>query len=136
MKGIIYLHPIIANRARPEEDFYKLNLDNVPTILITTFWAKGRNPKHESRMEELEANWKRKGIPGPPPRRYDRTPDAAWDIVSAISTENGIDMQQRGAGSESKSKARLEKPLANNTELSSKDVVIVYALFHFSLFIL
>ena len=84
MKGIIYLQPIAANRAKPEEDFCKLQLENVPTILITTHWKKERNQSYESRMEELEANWKYKCIPGPPPRRYDGTPDAAWDIVVAI----------------------------------------------------
>ena len=84
MKGIIYLQPITANRAKPEEDFYKLRLDNVPTILITTHWKKERDHKQESRMEELEANWRNKQIRGPPPRRYDGSPDAAWDIVTAI----------------------------------------------------
>ena len=91
VKGIIYLQPITATRAKPEEDFYKLQLDNVPAILITTFWTKERNEIHESRMEELEASWKRKDIRGPAPRRYDSTPDAAWDIVTALLTENKID---------------------------------------------
>ena len=84
MKGIVYLQPITANRARPEEDFYSLGLENVPTILMTTFWKRERNEIHESRMKELEASWRRRGIRGPAPRRYDRTPNAAWDIVTTI----------------------------------------------------
>ena len=123
MKGIVYLQPITAIRAKPEEDFYKLLLD-VPTILTTTHWTKERNQTHESRMEELETSWRRKGIPGPPPRRYNNTPDASWDIVTAILTENGIVMQLQD-------ESRVGKPLAKAKELSSKDVVIAYASLSF-----
>ena len=101
MDGVIYLQSITDHRAQPGKYYKRLGLEDVPAVLITTHWTKEPNKILESMVEELEASWKGKGIPGPAPRRYDGTRAAAWGIVSAVLDNDGIDMKQ-GVKSESK----------------------------------
>jgi hypothetical protein len=95
VSGVIYLHPITANRGQPEEEYNRLRklslgkLSDVPVILVTTFWRPDA-PIQEARLQELEERWNSAEIRGPPSARYNDSADCAWDIVRSMEDEMNL----------------------------------------------
>ncbi len=101
MKGVIYLHPITANRGRPEENFKRLKLHSnapdfsiAPVILVTTHWRRHEADKRcLERMQDLTVGWtSESNISGPSPVAYDESADSAWKIFKSVVEKCGIEL--------------------------------------------
>lgn len=91
--GIIYFHPITANRGWPDENFVRFRqqsgceLRRAPAILVTTHW-RGREgeTRYLDRHRDISNKWalKVQESTWPTPVVYDETIDSARGIIQNI----------------------------------------------------